>query len=594
MPNRNLRRRGLALAAFGCVFFAAVTAFTAPQATGYEVSMYDVYPWYFWGAIVLSIGLGSFLLFAEALRPSEGQGHWQAGFLAIVLSQAVLVLLPTIRGYAIYGRADAVTHIGFMRTIRDSGTFGPRNIYPALHDLGLTFSYATGLSLDAVVTTLPPLLTLFSLLALYVLLDVCFDRRRKLVLLPFATLLVFSTGHLNFAPYAMSLLFIPFVLYLFFKYRAVDAPAVFSLFIVAIVAIVVYHPLTTIFLVALLAATYPFERSFALSGASFNVAAVASIVFGIWYFGFVGILRMISTTIANLALGSGDSDLEQYSQVISRTTPQLSDLVQVAVLKYGIFLIASVFAGLFALTLLSRYLKRGDRPAFESLFFLVAYVVFGVVSTVFLFTAVVGGFNRPLALAKLFAVIVAGLYAAMVLSEEPDAGPLRVPSGVIAVVLVGMIVISTFGVFPSPLMKEQSWQTTQMELEGMDWTITNVGDEAPLLHIGLNPNRYYDRVVGVRGFQSMNTVGPPVDHFGYHTGFTLGANYPGNSSRHLLITEHGRDIYPRVFPNYREQWRFTPGEFRRLERDPTVDHLYDNGEFDAYHVRGTNETSEAT
>ena len=75
----------------------------------------------------------------------------------------------------------------------------------------------------------------------------------------------------------------------------------------------------------------------------------------------------------------------------------------------------------------------------------------------------------------------------------------------------------------------------------------------------------------------------PPDHFGYENSINFGNNY--KEDRYLIISYLGKILYPKMYPNYREYWRFTSDDFNKLKNDKSVIMIYSNQGFETYYSR---------
>jgi hypothetical protein len=52
--------------------------------------------------------------------------------------------------------------------------------------------------------------------------------------------------------------------------------------------------------------------------------------------------------------------------------------------------------------------------------------------------------------------------------------------------------------------------------------------------------------------------------------------------RYFLVNKLGRELYPKLFPDLEEYWRYNPSDFYKLEQDITVSKVYSGGDLDIY------------
>jgi hypothetical protein len=198
-------------------------------------------------------------------------------------------------------------------------------------------------------------------------------------------------------------------------------------------------------------------------------------------------------------------------------------------------------------------------------------------------------YGRPLVFARYLAVVPAGLLLYHAGSYLRSNGRLSgiVKAGVHLTLLL-LVVLSVFTVYYSPLESRENHQVTRMEFEGSEWVFEHSGEEGIRVStLGWSAERYHDARYGVWNETAPQIAaedGAPA-HFNYTRYPYLGDSY--QSDTNLGITRLGRIVFPAKFPDYREQWSFTPEDFARLEHDPTVDRTYDNGEFDGYRITAT-------
>ena len=571
-----------------------------PPARGYEISIYRAFPLYFWGLVIATIFVGQLVIVRGGVRSSNADRYWIFGILLIMIVNLALLLMPLIRGYPVYGRGDVLTHLGTIRSIRTTGSLGT-NVYPILHVMVLSFSYLTGVESMRIINLVPPAASLVFLSSTYLLLRELFDEaERFLFILPFSLLLFETTAHLLAVPYALSVLFVPLSLYLLVKEQRTSSSGTRAVLLVSLLFIILSHPLTALFLLlivgsyALVARVPRINERIGLRG---SVATLIFVIFLSWYGNFAGFyLRIISFFQAISGVGGGSSALENYGSTLSRTSPELIDLLELATFSYGTAAITMGLASLFLLVI-GGLLLKGTTPIddFNHPFFwtsILLFVAFTVLSVLFLVKNVIAaGFGRPLMFARFFAVIFSGLLFHFLWQHAGDIPPLKrfdsntVESAIIVVFVAVLLVfttILTFSVYFSPLQADYNHQVSEMELSGTEWAFEHRNEGLVFNEFGIAHYRFYHLFYGDRTqSETIRTSGTlPPDHFGYDNGSRLGDHYHNNT--YLMLTRLGRITYPTKFPDYREFWRFTPRDFQQLERDPTVARLYDNGEYNQY------------
>jgi len=100
-----------------------------------------------------------------------------------------------------------------------------------------------------------------------------------------------------------------------------------------------------------------------------------------------------------------------------------------------------------------------------------------------------------------------------------------------------------------------------------------------ILEYGISQYRFYEAIYGSEAPPAYLGFGPaalPPDHLGYsnHTSFSETATIP----EYFILTESGRHFYPDIYPEFKDKWRLTAGDFDRLKQDLGVAQIYSNGD----------------
>jgi len=581
----------LAAGGFALALACTVILATTPAATGYESSIYQAYPWYFWALAGVALLVGNAVVVRSA---RTGTSDWLFGLLLVLTVVGLVVFLPYFRGYTMFGRADVLSHVGFIRDIQKTGQVSAGNIYPNFHLLVLSIAYATGVAPPTVLMGLAGIGSLFSIISFVALVSAVFDRRRALLAVPFGIALVAVQS----VPYVFSVLLVPFVLYLFVMERRTRAVHVRAALGLSLFALVIYHPVTTLFLL-LVFAVYGVARALHARGVlpstervtgpvgamPFSQLVVA--VFAVWYLDFPKIVDRFGVVVGTLlAPGGGGSSAATYSETVAQFSPSVGDVVRIAALRYGASVILLALGGVYALAVVVGTLRsRSSGTVFRSTF-VGALGLFTGLTGLFFVVDLIVGFGRPLVYAELFGAVLAGA-SIYYLARRTEAR--STVYGLVYVTVALLLATSTMGLYTSPMTVGQNQQVTAAELEGSSWYVEHRDPQDDLAEFGVETYRVRDAIYGRETYDDDEVVTSDTEriprHFGYAGNDTLGASY--ESEKYLVVTAAGRSFYEQLYPGYEEFWKYERSDFQRLPRDPTVSSVYDNGEYDVYRVNGT-------
>ncbi|MFB6283404.1 MAG: hypothetical protein ABEK59_05650 [Halobacteria archaeon] len=383
---------------------------------------------------------------------------------------------------------------------------------------------------------------------------------------------------------------ISFVLYLFLEWRETGSRSYAVTFFAAVIALTFFHPMTALLtygILTVLAVTYVYvdgehghvERK-ARDVAITNVIGVGWIPFLTWYYSYPSIEGKTGSILAGLFAGAGTPQAAKYNEVVRETSPQFSDLANIAITRYGQFLVMAIAAVALAVHIGYRYL-RGRKTNYSEVFVAAAFWLFMGLATVSLFHDVIINQDRITKYLALFGALTLGaVYLGL---TRMESSKLR-RSGYVAVyvAVAAITVFALLNLYPSPIIKKSNPQVTESEFEGMEWVLLN-NDEVYMQEIGIEQYRFQDAILG------FNSTHPRAKRYNISPPRSLGygedANWSYEDDRMLLVNTKGRKFYPTSYPEYREFWRYSPEDFNRLEADLKSSRIYSNGELTGYYVR---------
>lgn len=580
----------------GMLCVALVVLITTPPAEQYEMSLYAAFPTYLWGLLVGAFFIGEMVILLSAQQREST--IWKPALGLVLLTNATLLLLPYVRGYTMYGRGDALTHIGYARDITLFESITGGNIYPVTHVLLQTVAYATDTEPMQYAVLTPIIFAGVYFGAIYYLLIHLFNTRQEVLFrLPFAMLPVLGTAYVGVRPFDLSILLTPLVLYLFIKGQQQPTLAVRGSFVVVAASYILYHPLSGLFLMLVFGVWTVARHAPKIDGdftTPTNVFSLVFVCFVAWYQSYRSILFRIETVFGTLfGQAGGAAPVQQYSETVERASPPLIDLFRVWLFTLGTeFVIFALGFGFLCLLAVSLYRNWYSVDSYVLLFgcMLVAFSFGGLA---FLLVDLTVGMDRPFQFAKIGGVILAGGVFYLLwqyIDSQSDVSSAALGFNVtVGAVLLVLVLLVTFSLYPSPLGSGKNYQVTEMELEGSEWLAENGQSVSRTQTLGINYRRFHDALYGKESV-SIADEGQPPPHFDYTSRARLGQSYQDDT--YMIITRLGRITYPRKFPDYRPLWRFKPRDFDRLNRDRTVSQVYDNGGFDLYRVDGTAASNE--
>lgn len=568
-----------------------------PPASSYEFSIYDAYPNYFWCLIIASIFLGQICAVLSVLDDSTSK-YWPLGFLAAVIANCLLLSLPVIRGYFIYGSGDVLTHIGYMKDIGNYASIGS-NHYPILHMLGFSMHEFTGLSFGIITMIIPPIFSIVSILYWYILGKEIFNDKSKVVILVLIAFLpMYGVMNSLFTPNHEAFLMLPLVLYCLIKSQnAANKTEVNAILITLSVLIVLFHPLIAIMAMSIYALLYVSD-ALSISISSFKlhtkniwiVIAIMAMIFSIWST-YIYLLTDVLDPLISSIMGTDavESELLAQLDLLSQVEVDIIYLIKLGLFTYGLDAILGLLALISILYLLILYTKEGIKIPRFLLFSIVCFIVFFTLGVTIFFTINEFGYGRVYKVARIFSLIIISSSAVTAYRRLQNISNLKrvIFCTLTCTLVIMLIVLSAFTFHLSPTIKQMNQQVPMSDYYGMATFFEKRDDSILILEHGTSQMRFHDAIYG-RSYPEVNIRYDwgggnsllPVDHFGYNASYSLGSNYDGK--RYFLLTTQGKDFYEHMYPEFPDKWRFIERDFERLESDASVIRVCSNGNLALY------------
>lgn len=605
----------LALVAFAFIIGVLFIIADVGAATGYEISIYNAYPLYFWLFIIFSLTLGISILVIGAFSDPRSN-WWLVGLAIVILNHLIIFLLPLFREYVIYGNTDPLLHIGYVNNILTVGHFGREypggeNFYPASHILAASISFITNLSVEVIAKLLPSFFFGFYVVSIYLLAGAVGENRGQqlfttaLASLPPFTMMI-AESKLFFVPRLLIFWQLPFILFLFYQGRKplLNHSRYILMLVLTLLVAPFWHPTNGgLFLFGLLLMmgfvlfawkrltatemqkTYclPFQPRDAL-----NSALIVFVTFWLWFantLAFAYFVPNVRDTLLETGFrGSSLSEGILYLSRVKAAEMPLSDFVILLLKRQGSQLFYFSIAGIVSLDLWRQILfsKKQVSPNLAIFSFLFLLSVTGVI--ILTFIPLPYEFDRVVPFVTWLATMVLGLRLFQFFSKFRRRALM---TSLLIVVLFLMAVHTVFISYPSPFILAANGQVTLTDIEGMKWFMDNRNENILTDSIIIGDWELAAAFRGMREssvsfFISQRTM--PPKHFGYDQNDTYGAFY--KDDRYFLNHERLKVYSTHILRKYPKALQWTPEDFERLENDPTVSRIYNNGDFEVFFVKG--------
>lgn len=568
--------KSVLLIVFAALSVVAIVLASMPPAMGFENTIYEQYPLWFW--IIYVIGLST--SFISLLSKKFNHPYYFVG--SIFAYYFVLYVIPIIRRYKVHGRgtSDLLVHIGEVKSILATGnvtTFYPMThislsvlsfwIRPEIATLILSFTWAF-------------ILLMFVGLSIKSITGDYHTRESFFIALP----LSFATFHTEVHPAFVTTAMIPMIVYLIWSYTKIGKTRRDFILTIIISFVVIGHPLTAILIALLMISTYALQyASGSLRTAwsstlqiSFIPFVFATIVWGIWYTSTSQLGFIITDRISSLT-GPGAETGAHAVQVSQQAGDPLLFLARRALERYGSTLLPISLAS-FLLFLYGLRIKFKFKRTTGPWIFVGVQFVIGIALSIFFLTFHFSG-SHPIRVSR-YALIMGLLVAGVALIEFRDSNQFRnkLIVGIIVATILSSAIIGVFAVYtPNKHM-------TEMEYTGIEATIEFRGDQTPIRSHDIS-SKSYRYVVGTHQAEWPSPIRLDSRHsipenFGYNqsnrTGRILGES--------LLVTKKYDIARADAFSDHQKNrlMVYNETDLENLRQDPSANRVYANGEYQVW------------
>ncbi len=590
----------LSIIALLFLILAITTVSITPSASSYEISIYGAFPIHFWFLILSVITIGQIIIMANMYKKNK---TWLLGISIIIIAVSILVFMPYIRGYVIYGRGDHLEHIGEAKDIIFTGSTNSYDYYPSIRILTAVSSIVTNIPVINVSTILTRLFP-FLFIANFIIFSRFFLRKHPefMLSLAFASSFLFFASMGNYLSPSLQLsLLLPLVLYLYYQRCLIGVFEKSIVFVLFSVGIVFYHPLIVLFLIIVLSISaisdaisrYKTNTHFSNEiimekGKTLKPVAILSVIFITWYFSFSSITNNFVKVFSSIFYGTGESPLSVDLKYSSQYEIQLIDYLRIGFFTYGRYIIILLLLLLSISYITYHIFLKGEKKIVSKYrYFFLSLNVF----TFIFFTALsyVSDFSvnwqRFFIYINLFSLVLLPIYFASMLKKNKAK---KLKYCAIFCILLFLSFFSLFTFYISPVTNEVNIQCSYGECAGFIWFFENRNTSYLADEINIAQSRYFEALHN-QGDSSKNLVyldAKPADHFGYNISKNIGINY--QDSNYLIVPKLAKIVYPSLFPNYPKDWRFTCRDFNMLYNDSTIINTYSNSEIEMHLINPKN------
>ena len=594
----------IAIICFILITIALVVARNSP-ATGYEASIYTSTPPILWVSLILSIVCGITIIVHQIYnREYEKHNLWIIGFLLVFLSYVICLSLYIIRGYYMWCMSgDPSSHIGIIKQIISDGHIPGALFYPIAHVYTTELSQILSIDLILLHKLIPLFFGLLFIVSMYILAKSILPSKGQVILATVASCTLIQGWYLNLTPNHLSNLLFPMLLFILVKVFTTRKLQWEILLLIMVFLYPPFHPVPSLALMITLIALWLPKRAFALTNKDrsqtnnegmgrFN--ATLLLILCVWGISWISSFGIWDSTVRNIHTLMAEGGPSHLSKLVEQVTYAegygYSVIEQIFKLEGGVFVY--IILTLICLPILWKETRTNKEN--DNLFsWYGPLAVMGLIIMMLYFFNVGFGPLRVLIYVVVMCTIFTGFILYRIIEKIRQINKASLHKFALALVIILLVGVSMNGMlklYPSPYIVSSSYQTTQTEVEGMNWLFHNRNLDIKMSGISIAQHRFAALLLTPEEKREQKIPGRLPEelrvpyHFGYNNHSSLSASY--NEEVYLGLTQRDKSIYVDVLPEIAEL-RWYPSDYEKLEHDLGVDKLYSSGGFDVWYVHAS-------
>jgi len=578
-------------------------------ATGFEPSIYAATPPALWAILIFSLIFGICIV-VHGIYASELEDHksWILGLTLILLVYTTMLALWIIKGYALWGTGDPMSHLGTTQDLIANYHSETDNFYPITHIFLAQLSQICGISVLIPYKCLPLIFGVLCIPFMYMFAKSVLPEKGQVILATVASTTFVLGWYLNLMPNALSNLMMPLAIFLLIKSFSPGTVQWRILFVVIIFLYPPFHP-NPAFALLLISVTLwlPSKIKAISSGKTtehtasvFKINFPASLLLLIWTITWISSFYLWDMLIRNthkLLIGNAGMHVERMAEMMQYAQGYGYSVTEYFFKVYGGVLVFILLAVAALPVIWKRMSTETNYRSLAALYGPLAAFSLGLVALYF--SNIGSSPSRFLIYITIICIMFTGfmLYEIMqrIRRSYSTKHVYKLAALLVAVTLSAVSINGIATLYPSHYTLSISGQSTRTEIAGMDWFLHRKDIGKELTNFSIAPARFADLLLtpderrtrsDIHQFLAANLQLP--FHFGYDKNPTLGSFYCHDT--YLVLNEKDSRIYQDMYPEM-AKIRFLPEDFENLNRDTSLDRLYANGGFDSYYIHGLAESA---
>jgi hypothetical protein len=593
-----------------------------PGSSGYEVSIYAMYPDTFW-LIYFIIYLFGFSICIYSIFIKYDNLPFYSSLINLLILNLIILLLPLFRGYFSIDLGDSTNHLAYIVDILSTNGIGAHgapqvNAYPISHILSAIIIWFTQIKLETLGQIIPVYYYFIFVLFMYLFIKILYKSNEKAILL---LLFLFVPTLRSYMYYQSQMFFnlIPILLYAVIKGTTSKNKSISFRYIIVIFIVVFpfMHPASCVLLMILFTiicmAWYCIDpKNFTLTLKGYKNTPFFFIV--IWLFWVTSLTYHFGTQIRGYlnwisSLSESYSYYSYYSSGLQEAGLPIIDSIQLYITLFGPMHLLFGMAFVISIYTIYKWAKKKDTDNKLNLILSLIFLVYIILYSVsFFYTIRLLGARIGIYVLLISILINTNYLFDFIqkiniknLSLKKKALPKKeyplctIKKKIISIVLLIILLFSltyvaTFGLYDSPVNKRPPHHVTYMNIYSINWLLQTRNDDLSIEELGYWQGWVVNTLLGSKKASlesnlKVSAQSPVIPHhFNYTNECLLAISFEEDC--YLFINKRSELKSVNIFPEYEDRWAFHPDDYKQLEYDRSIDKIYHNNGIRIFYVNG--------
>ena len=572
---------------FDLIIVALLLLFKSPTA-GYEVSIYYATPLAVWLALSASLILSLFSILYIESKSFYTNRLWIIGYFIILFNISIILSIHILRNYTFWGgSADPATHLGIIKDILSSGFIESDNIYPISHIYASVICLLCRIEAIRTISWIPTFFYMLYVIYTYLTAKALSLSPSKKVFIGLASMIPLTGWYLNFTPNHLANFLIPMAFFFIVKCSFLSNPSWKIVTIIISFLYPLFHIVPS-FAICILVFSLLMQKNVRLIFWSYKpcldtkISIVLLAFMIIWaitwissFYYFEAFVRNIHSIVVE---GGGMTNIDKLAIKIDEGQSFGYDPLIQFIKIYGgqsIYLI---------IALLSVIWLRASCRIDISMYYVSLIIFLAITALLFLLKTPFS----PIRL-LLYPTFIATLFVGISFGELLQRNSMMYRHALFLLILI-ILFGAILAVYPSPYILTLNLQTTEAQIDGMEWFLNERAPDIQLTGIFFTPRRFSDFLLSKEDKSKQGYI--PYYLFGEHSlPFRFSANYSSlgilyPNSSYILLTKRDMLTFTEAFPELANN-TYSIDDFNKLDSDIDTAKLYDNLDFSLRYIKPT-------